>query len=138
MSVKSLKRPIIMRMLGVPATGLPLEKDSWTYDGSTLVVNLEKTRELSRTGGAVRIEGRGLPDRLLIVNGEDGKFHAYSNRCRHMGRRFDPVPDTDTVQCCSIMRATYDYSGARIAGPASGKLKTYGIETYDGKLIIRL
>lgn len=136
--MKKLKRSIIQRILGVPATGVPLERESWSYEGGLLVINLEKTRELSHTGGAVRIEGRGLPDRLLVVNGYDGRFHAYSNRCMHMGRRLDPLPGTETIQCCSVMKATYDYSGEKLEGPARGPVRTYEIEAYDGKLMIRL
>jgi len=137
-SVKNNRRSIIRRILGVPATEAPFEKDSWTYDGSVLVINLEKTRELSYTGGAARFEGRGLPDRILVVNGEDGRFHAFSNRCRHMGRRLDPVPGAETVRCCSVMKAAYDYSGEKISGPGRGPVKSYEIEAFDGRLMIRL
>ncbi len=138
MAVKSLKRSIIQRIAGIAATSLPWDRGAWTYDGESLVVNLERVRELARTGAAVRIEGRGLPDRVLLVNGEDGRFHAFSNRCGHMGRRIDPVPGTDTVQCCSLMKATYGYNGEKIAGPGRGAVKTYAIDAFDGKLIITI
>ena len=137
MTIESNKRSVIQRIFGIPATGVPADVESWSFDGTVLTVELEKIRQLSEKGGAARFEGRGLPDRVLIVNGDDGQFHAFSNRCKHMGRRLDPVPGTGTVQCCSVNKTTYDYTGKPVFGPARGPVKTYPVTAEDGKLMIR-
>ena len=66
--------------------------------------------------------------RTLVVHGDDGTFHAFANRCRHMGRRLDPVPGTETVQCCSVI---FGISGGADALPL-------GLETGSLLLIFSL
>jgi nitrite reductase/ring-hydroxylating ferredoxin subunit len=139
MKPKFLKRNFFQRILGIPATHQPNSSDSWTYDGTKIVVDLEKALELEKPGGAIRLEGGNLPMRVLVMRDEDGKVHAFENRCTHGGhRRLDPVPGTDTVQCCSVGKSTYDYSGKRIYGPAPGDIATLPIEIHDKQLVVKM
>ena len=74
------------------------------------------------------MEGWGLPLRVLVIRGDDGKFHAFHNRCTHIGhRRLDPVSGTGTVQCCSVGKSTYTYDGKKVYGPPSGHIKTFTV-----------
>ena len=84
------------------------------------------------------MEGKNLPERVLIVHGDDDKFYAIRNRCQHMGRRLDPVPGTSTVQCCSVSKTTYAYDGKVLYGPAKEPVKTFELQVNNGKLIITL
>jgi nitrite reductase/ring-hydroxylating ferredoxin subunit len=138
MKVKTLKRSILQRLFGIPATSVASDPGAWTYSGGRLEIALARTPELEKSGGAIRLEGKGMPERVLVVHGEDGNYYAFQNRCRHMGRRLDPVPQTATVQCCSIGKATYNYDGKVLAGPAKEAVKTYNLQVREGKLIITL
>jgi nitrite reductase/ring-hydroxylating ferredoxin subunit len=139
MKPKFLKRNFLQRILGIPATHQPNNSDSWTYDGTNIVLDLEKALELEKPGGAIRLEGGNLPMRVLVMRDEDGKIHAFENRCTHGGhRRLDPVPGTDTVQCCSVGKSTYDYSGKRIYGPAPEDIATFPTELHDRQLVIKM
>ena len=84
--------------------------------------------ELVNKGSAVRLDGKGLGVSVLVVHGDDGEFHAFENRCTHGKRALDPVPGTETVQCCSVGTSTFNYDGSLIEGPAKGPLTVYKVD----------
>lgn len=137
MKVKKLNRSIFQRILGRPATELPGSNDFWSFSNGEVIVDLSKTSALTKPGGAVRLEG-DLPENLLVVYGEDGKYRAFHNKCTHMGRCVDPVPGTETVQCCSINSATFDLDGNVIDGPAKKPLHTHPVQVKEQKLVIKI
>ncbi len=135
--VKFVDRNFFQRLLGIPATPKPENPDAWNYLNGKLTIDLSKAPELNSVGGAFRAEGNGLPVRVLVVRGENDDYRAYQNRCTHLGhRRLDPVPGTNTVQCCSVNKSTYDEQGNKIYGPAPEPIKTYPVEKQDDKLVI--
>ena len=139
MAVKFLKRNIFQRIFGIPATSKPRDPQSWSYSGGKLSIDLKKAAELKSSGDALRFEGDNLPARVLVVFGEDGRFHAFQNRCTHLGhRRLDPVPGTNTVQCCSVNKSTYEYDGKNIHGPAPRPVVTYPAEVDGDTLVVTL
>lgn len=99
---------------------------------------MERASELSEPGGALRLEGKNLPERILIIHADDGSYRAFGNRCKHMGRRLDPVPQSTTVQCCSVSKTTYAYDGSVLYGPAKGPIETFEVQAADGKLVVVL
>jgi nitrite reductase/ring-hydroxylating ferredoxin subunit len=139
MDVKILNRSLIQRIFGIPATPKPQNPNCWTFNEGKLVVDLRMAGELQKPGGALRLEGRGLPRRVLVIRDEDGRLHAFHNRCTHLGhRRLDPVPGTATVQCCSVNKSTYAYDGHKIRGPAPASLTTYPTRIEGNSLLIHL
>ncbi|MBU1052624.1 MAG: Rieske 2Fe-2S domain-containing protein [Proteobacteria bacterium] len=135
MDVKILKRSFFQRMLGRPVTSEPKDSTCWSYSGGKLTLDLNKAPELKQPGGAVRLEGKDLPVRILVFLGEDKKYHVFKNRCSHVGhRRLDPVPGTNTVQCCSVSKSTYDFSGNKIYGPAPHPVTQYTANVDGDKL----
>lgn len=139
MEVKILNRSLFQRIFGIPATAKPRNPDCWTFKDGKLVVDLRMAAELQKPGGALRLEGRGLPRRMLVVRGEDGRFHAFHNRCTHLGhRRLDPVSGTATVQCCSVNKSTYTYDGQKVHGPAPRPLTTYPAQVDGDTLIVHI
>jgi len=123
--------------LGRPATSLPGNNDFWSVSNGKILVELSQVPALTKSGGAVRLEG-GLPTEVLVVHGEDGRYRAFDNKCTHFGRCVDPVLGTETVQCCSINTATLDYDGNVLDGPAKAPLQTHPVTVEDGKLVIEI
>jgi nitrite reductase/ring-hydroxylating ferredoxin subunit len=139
MAVKFLQRSILQRILGMPATSKPMDPEGWHFADGNLTIDLKRTPELGQPGNAVRLEGGNLPKRVLVVYGEDQRYYAFHNRCRHFGhRRLDFVPGTSTVQCCSINKSTYNFSGEKIHGPAPGPIASYPVTVEADKLIVRI
>ena len=135
MEAKPLRRNIFQRLFGISATSKAMDIHSWHFHNGKLTVNIKKIPHLRIPGTAVRIEGKKLPMRILLVHGEDKKYHAFQNRCAHIGhRRLDFVPGTSTVQCCSVGKSTYRFDGTLQQGPAPGPVLTYPV-TQDGETI---
>lgn len=127
---------LLKRIFGICETKPPSDARCWRYSGGKIEIQLDRAPELSNRGGAIRLEGKELPERVLILNGDDGNFHAFKNKCTHMGRRIDPVNGHGAVQCCSLSKSTFNYTGEMISGPAKGPLTSFKVESEDGKLII--
>lgn len=128
---------IFKRIFGICATQVPANSGCWSYGGGKLEVILDKAPELSRKGGAIRLEGPSLPKRVLVVHGLDGAFHAFPNRCTHIGhRRIDPVPGEDKIRCCSVGKSTFEYSGKLLSGSAKESLEPLAVESDGSKLVI--
>jgi len=137
MDIKFLKRSFLQRLLGISATSKPGVDGCWNYADGKLTIDLGKALELQTPGGAIRFEGKNLPKRVLVVCGEDGEYRAFHNRCTHLGhRRLDPVPGTDTVQCCSVNKSTYDSGGNKIFGPAPHPISRYPVKKEQENLIV--
>lgn len=94
--------------------------------------------ELRKPCGAIRLEGRDLPERVLVVYGMDGQFHAFKDKCPHCGRRLEPVADTTTVCCCGIFKSIFDYTARETSRLAKKSLKTYEVETNKCRVIVHL
>ena len=137
MELRFNNRNFWQRLLGTPATPLPEAEDCYQYSDGKLVIDLSKVPELKPLDGAIRLEGNSLPVRVLVVHGIDGVYRAYKNQCTHFGRRrLDPVPGTDTVQCCSVNKSTFTMDGVRVCGPASGGITSYPVERHEEKLTV--
>ncbi|MFP4477134.1 MAG: ubiquinol-cytochrome c reductase iron-sulfur subunit [Desulfatibacillaceae bacterium] len=139
MAVKTVDRSVFQRILGIPATPPPVNPKCWTYGNGRITIDLDKAPELSSPGGALRLEKGGLPERVLVVRGENDDFKAYRNRCTHVGhRRLDPVPGTNMVQCCSVSKSTFDAEGRNVSGPGTNPVDTYAVEKDGNRLTVIL
>ena len=139
MTVKFLQRSIWQRIFGISATDKPQDESGWHYESGQLTISLDRIPELTRSGTAVRFEGKSLPARVLVVFGEDKQYQAFHNRCTHFGhRRLDYVPGTETVQCCSVNKSTYTFDGNKIHGPDPRPIHTYPVDVGERELRIKI
>jgi len=126
------------RILGISKTKPPENPESWRYQDGRIRIDLDRTPELSAQGGAIRLEGGDLPCRVLVVHGRDGQYHAFLNKCTHMGRRLDPLPGQPHIQCCSVSKTTYEYDGRVISGAGKSDASTFSVEQQGNELLIPL
>lgn len=126
------------RIFGICETSLPQDGNCWKRVGDRIEIDLQRAPELDQPGQAVRLEGPDPEERVLVLRGSDGKFHAFKNRCSHFGRRLDPVPGKQAVCCCSLGQSTYDYSGNVKSGAAKGNLQVFPVRVDEDRLIIEL
>lgn len=128
----------LKRIFGISATPPPGNAAGWEFANQTIKIDLNQMPELVSPGSAVRLEGKGLPVRTLVVHGQDGDFHAYANRCTHMGRRIDILPGTDRIECCSVSKSTFDYGGRPLGGAAKKPLRVFAVTLSNNELTIQL
>lgn len=129
----------LKRILGISETGAPEDEGCWSFEGNEIVVGMKRAKEILRPGGAMRLEGKGLPHRILLFHGMDGKFYALKNKCTHIGgRRIDMAIGPNRLQCCSVMGSEYNYDGEVKSGPAKKPLASYPVKAEQGRLIISL
>jgi nitrite reductase/ring-hydroxylating ferredoxin subunit len=126
------------RLLGICSTRPPADPGAWRRVPDGVEIDLQRVPELSTAGGAVRLEEGDVTKRVLVVHGEDGHYHAFVNRCTHMGRRIDPLPGTDRVRCCSVSRSTFDYTGGVVSGAAKAGLQTLTVRLQERWLTIEI
>ena len=139
MQTATLHRNIIQRLFGICATKQPSDEGCWTFEDKKVIVDLTRAPELISPDGAIRLEKKkGLSERVIVIHGMDKTYHAFSNRSSHAGRRLDPVPGAQQVQCCSIGKSTFDYGGKRVSGSAKRPVDTYTVTVEDGKLVIEV
>ena len=130
---------IFSRIFGICQTKPPADPRCWTVSGPTVEIDPALAPELSRPGGAIRLEGGSLPKRILVFVDDNGQLHAISNRCTHGGRRLDPIDGGAGVQCCSVGKSTFDSQGHLLGGSAKKDLKVFAvINGGDGKLTVHL
>ncbi len=130
---------IFKHLFGICETRPPADAGCWSCAQGKIEIVLDRAPELSQPGRAIRLEGSALPQRVLVLHGQDGHFHAFPNRCTHLGhRRLDPVPGEDRIRCCSIGKSVFDYHGRNVSGSAREPLVPFQVETDSGKLIISL
>jgi len=137
-SEKDNKRNIFRTIFGICSTQLPKNDACWTYNDGELVVDMNKTNELLEKGSAIRIEHSNLEERILLVHGDDDRFYAFRNYCTHGKRRLDPVPGAETIQCCSVGKATFNYKGEILRGAAKENIKSFPVVSIKDKIIISL
>jgi nitrite reductase/ring-hydroxylating ferredoxin subunit len=138
METPTLQRNIFQRIFGICITKPPSDEGCWSFENGNVTVDLARAPELSEKSGAVRLEKKGLPNRMLVVRGDDDKYHAFLNKCAHAGRRMDPVPGTELVQCCSVGKSTFQYDGKRVSGSAKKNIQAYPVSVEDKKLVISI
>lgn len=138
MTVHTIKRNTFQRILGIPVTPVFEDCRCYQYGEGSLYIDLALTEPLARAGGAICLEGGGLPERVLVVHGDDDCFYAFRNRCAHLGRRLDADPVTHTVQCCSLGQSIYGFDGEVLGGATHNPLVTFPVERQGKFLVIHL
>jgi nitrite reductase/ring-hydroxylating ferredoxin subunit len=129
---------LVKLFLGICRTKKPKNSKSWKYSNSQIDIYWSQVPELRKPCNAIRLEGRHLPERLLVVYGIDGQYHVFRNRCPRLGRRLDPVSGTAAVRTCSISGSIFDYRGNVLSGAAKDSLKKYPVQTSKCKIIIQI
>ena len=114
-----------------------LDHDLWKIDGNKVKVKIDQVPELAQDGGAVYVDGRELEAPILLLRAGD-RYLAFANKCTHLGRKLDPVPEKSMLRCCSVMHSTFDYEGKKISGPAKGSVTRHDTEVAGGELTVTL
>jgi nitrite reductase/ring-hydroxylating ferredoxin subunit len=128
---------LVKAVLGRCETPL-LDPALWRAADGEARVEVAAATALAAAGGAVRLEGRGLPAPVLVMRAAGGGLRAYLNRCPHGGRRLDPAREGEALRCCSVGHSTFDLEGNKLSGPAAGGVQPLETRSQGGELVISL
>jgi nitrite reductase/ring-hydroxylating ferredoxin subunit len=131
-----MKMGFFTRILGICKTQPPLQADCWSFKDGKVHIDLSKAPELAASGGAIRLEGKALPVRVLVLRSENDRLRAFKNKCTHMGRRLDPLPDSSEIRCCSVSKSTFDENGKCVSGPVQEALTPFEVTVKADQLEI--
>jgi len=129
---------IFSRLFGICKTQPPADASCWCVTDKSIEIDLQKAAELTPKGGAIRLEGNGLPMRVLVIHGEDGQIRAFHNKCTHAGRRVDPLPGDSKLECCSVGKTTWSYDGKLISGSGKDDLTSFPVISDGDKVTVEL
>ena len=138
MNQPTLKRSFFQRLLGRPATPEPADPGCWEYNDGRVLIDLDRAGELAKAGGSIRLEGRNLPQRILVIKDDNGRFGAYHNCCGHGGRRLDLLPGSGAIQCCSLGKTTHDLDGKVLSGPSEKDMVRFSVSVENNRLTVNL
>lgn len=128
---------ILKRLFCLSMSPRPRDSGCHAVQGDQLMLDLSRAPELNEKGGALRLESADLPDRVLVVHGPDGGFHAYRNRCACGGFRIDPVPGEGKVRCVTPMQSTYDgAAGKPLTKMVERSVDVLPVEESGSRLVI--
>jgi nitrite reductase/ring-hydroxylating ferredoxin subunit len=128
------KTNVIKRLFCISVTPTAADPGGVTFAADAVTIDLGRAPELANEGGALRLEGEQVPDRIIVVHGIDDRYYAYGNHCACGGFRIDPVPGERKMRCCTLAQSTFDYEGNRLSGSAKDPLTTYPV-TLEGRTV---
>ncbi len=138
MTAQNVRRSVFQKVFGICATP-KAEPGSWRFAGGMLVIELSRAPDLTRPGGAIRVEkGRGLPMPVLVFRDVEGRWRAVENRCAHAGRKLDPAAEANELQCCSFGKSRFDLHGHVTGGMAGKDVRVLSVEERDGRLLVQV
>jgi nitrite reductase/ring-hydroxylating ferredoxin subunit len=98
---------------------------AFTWDGNTLVLDLNQLPELKRTGAARAVVDASRKVNILVVHPDKKSYYAMDRACTHGGAMVAYHRDRGTVQCTSLNHAEYDMQGRLLHGRTHGNLRSY-------------
>ena len=111
---------------------------SVTFQGSTVVLDLNGIADLQAVGGAVAVvdEARGL--NILVAHTDNGCYAALDRTCTHGGAQCTYNHKRKSLRCTSLNHAEYDLNGTLLHGRTHGNLRAYPARLTGTRLVISL
>jgi cytochrome b6-f complex iron-sulfur subunit len=98
-------------------------------------LTLAQSSELLKAEGSVLVGVKGTGRKILVISSRDGRLHAISAVCTHMGCAVTYDKKAGRVVCpCHGSQFTVD--GANLKGPASRPLDSYDVRNDNGSVVI--
>ncbi len=103
----------------------------------TISLTEEESASLLASAGTPLVKPEGLKDKILVIHSRDGRLHAVSSICTHMG--CDVLYDKNLGHIrCPCHGSRYGLEGHNIKGPAKRPLKQYGVRNDQDRIVISL
>ncbi len=138
------RRQLIRGSLGLAGV-LPLccstpevPRESVSYDGDTLMLDLEQVPGLRAAGSAGAVVDASRKLNLVVARTGKDSFVALDRTCTHGGAQLTYNHKRRTLQCTSLNHAEYALDGTLLHGRTHGNLRAYEVRRVGTRLAIRL
>jgi nitrite reductase/ring-hydroxylating ferredoxin subunit len=129
-------------MIGGISMTPEISPDAWQIEDGNLVIDPAMVNSLKNPGGSGKltigdqIDGEGA--KIIVIHHKEGEFKAFADCCTHGCRELNYLHDKEQLECSSFGKSAFTLKGKAIKGPAEDPLKTYSLQTTDGKIIIKI
>ena len=103
--------------------------------GEWITVIYTDYKELEKVGGAIQINVENKNEPIILMRSSEGRFHALSPICTHLGCEVKAVK---TGFRCPCHGSSYDEEGQVVNGPAREDLASYQIAQKGRQISIRV
>jgi nitrite reductase/ring-hydroxylating ferredoxin subunit len=108
------------------------------FEGTLLVVDLDRARALRRVGSTRAIVDAGRGVNILVACTGEGRYAALDRTCTHGGAMCAYNHRRRTLQCTSLNHAEFDLRGTLLHGRTHGNLRAYEARCRGSRLEIAL
>ena len=130
-----------LMLAGVPplcCSAPEVSRESFSYQGDTLILDLNKASELRAVGSARAVVDVVRKLNIIVAHSEKRRFVALDRSCTHGGAQCAYNHKRRTLQCTSLNHAEYDLNGTLLHGRTHGNLRSYQARLAGTRLEILL
>jgi len=112
--------------------------ESVTYEGATLILDLNKASGLRPVGSARAVVDAPRKLNIIVAHTDKRRFVALDRSCTHGGAPCTYNHKRRSLRCTSLNHAEYDLHGTLLHGRTHGHLRTYEVQLAGTRLEISL
>ena len=113
-----------------------IEQECLTFKENSLIINLEKTSTLQKSGHAVYVDYPQKDLKMIVVREKRNRYYALSRLCSHGGQALSYVPERKILQCNSYNHSIFNLDGTVWKGPAPTAIRSFDIISGNKRLEI--
>lgn len=114
---------------------------SFRLEAGQVVLDLQKTPDLTAIGGSVKLEfshpDDGASTKIILVHTGRVTYLAFGNTCTHKGKELEYDHAERKLQCVSG-HSEFDLSGIALGGNAENPLKSHQTELKGDTLFVKI
>ncbi len=104
-----------------------IEKECLTFKENSVLIDLDKTSTLHKSGQAVYVDYPEKDVKMIVVREKKNSYYALSRLCTHGGQALSYVPERKMLQCNSYNHSIFTLDGTVWKGPAPTDIRSFEI-----------
>jgi Rieske Fe-S protein len=113
-----------------------IEQECLTFKENIIIINLEKTTTLQKSGQAVYVDYPDKELKMIVIREKKNRYYALSRLCTHGGQALSYVPERKMLQCNSYNHSIFNLDGTVWKGPAPTAIRSFEVISSNQRLEI--
>ena len=102
-----------------------IEADCLTLKNDSLIIDLEKTATLKKSGQAVYVDYPEKDVKMIVVREKRNRYYVLSRQCSHGNQALSYLPERKLLQCNSYNHSAFNLDGSVWKGPAPVAIRSF-------------